>query len=448
MRDRVHPDRIRCLKDASPGAGPVLYWMSRDQRVEDNWALLYAREQAVRAGVPLHILFCLVPSFMGACLRQYDFLLKGLEETWDRARTRGIPLHVRVGNPEEVVPAFVRDCGAGCVVTDFDPLRIKQAWKQGVMEGVSIPLYEVDAHNIVPAWRVSEKQEYAARTIRPKIQRLLAEFLEPFPAWEDLPVSAPAFEPPDWEAVRKQLDVDYTVRPVSWITPGYTAGMDRMYAFMAEGLDRYDQSSRDPNAAGLSGLSAWLHFGQISAQKVALEAVRSRQTEGQQAFLEQVIIRRELTDNFCLYNSAYDSFAGLPTWGKITLDKHRQDVREYVYTRREFEDGATHDPLWNAAQNEMVTRGTMHGYMRMYWAKKILEWSKTPEDAMATAIYLNDRYELDGRDPNGYVGILWSTGGVHDRPWKERPVFGMVRYMNAAGCRRKFDVKKYIADNG
>jgi deoxyribodipyrimidine photo-lyase len=220
-----------------------------------------------------------------------------------------------------------------------------------------------------------------------------------------------------------------------------------MHAFMALGLDRYDQTSRDPNAHGLSGLSPWLHFGQIAPQSVALEAVASPRTEGQQAFLEQLIVRRELADNFCMHNPHYDSIGGIPAWGRATLDKHRDDIREYVYARDAWERAATHDPLWNAAQHEMVRTGSMHGYMRMYWAKKILEWSKTPEDAIRTAIYLNDRYQLDGRDPNGYVGVLWSMGGLHDRPWKERSVFGTVRYMNAAGCKRKFDVERYVEKN-
>ena len=443
----VHPDRIRRLNSASRGNGPVVYWMSRDQRVDDNWALLHAADQARQAKVPLHILFCLVPSFEGACIRQYDFMLRGLRETWERAQDMGLCLHVRAGYPPDLVQSFVRECNAGLLVTDFDPLRIKQEWKREFVDSIHIPVDEVDAHNIVPAWRVSDKQEYAARTIRSKIQKLLAEFLEPFPAWENLPVQDGPCDPPDWDGLMAGLEVDRTVVPVPGITPGYMGGMDRLDAFMAYGLDRYDQTSRDPNAGGLSGLSPWLHFGQISAQAVALEAVASPRTEGQQAFLEQIIIRRELTDNFCLYNPHYDSIEGIPAWGRATLDKHRDDVREYVYTRDAWEAATTHDPLWNAAQREMVRTGSMHGYMRMYWAKKILEWSESPEDAIATAIYLNDRYELDGRDPNGYVGVLWSMGGLHDRPWKERSIFGTVRYMNAAGCKRKFDVNEYIENN-
>jgi deoxyribodipyrimidine photo-lyase len=444
----VHPERIRRLNQASQGRGPVVYWMSRDQRVDDNWALIHAIEQANKAGVPAYILFCLVPLFENACIRQYDFMLAGLRATWERARALGICLHVRAGHPPDLVRSFARETGAGLVVTDFDPLRIKQGWKRELLRDFTIPVDEVDAHNVVPAWRVSGKQEYAARTIRPKIQRLLAEFLEPFPAVADLGIRQESCDPPEWERLMAGLGADGSVRPVPGIIPGSAGGMNRMFAFLARDLDRYDTVSRDPNANGLSRLSPWLHFGQIAPQRVALETVALPRTEGQQAFLEQLVIRRELSDNFCMHNSHYDTIGGIPAWGRSTLDNHRRDIREYVYTTEELERAATHDLLWNAAQNQMVQTGCMHGYMRMYWAKKILEWSPTPEAAVSAAILLNDRYELDGRDPNGYVGVLWSMGGLHDRPWKERSVFGTVRYMSAAGCRRKFDVDQYIEENG
>lgn len=166
--------------------------------------------------------------------------------------------------------------------------------------------------------------------------------------------------------------------------------------------------------------------------------------EAKRAFLEELIIRRELSDNFCFYNEDYDNFKGFPEWAKKTLQKHKNDKREYLYSAIEFERALTHDELWNAAQMEIVRKGKMHGYMRMYWAKKILEWSESPEKAMEIAIYLNDRYGLDGRDPNGYTGIAWSIGGVHDRAWNERKIFGKIRYMSHGGCKSKFDVEKYI----
>jgi deoxyribodipyrimidine photo-lyase len=214
--------------------------------------------------------------------------------------------------------------------------------------------------------------------------------------------------------------------------------------FINKKLADYDTARNDPSKDGQSGLSPYLHFGQISAQRVALEALRSTAPEPvKEVFLEELITRRELSDNFCFYQLAYDSPKCFPDWATKTLAKHRRDRREYLYSMKDLEAGRTHDDLWNAAQREMVLHGKMHGYLRMYWAKKILEWTRSPEEAMRIAIHLNDRYELDGRDPNGYAGITWSIGGVHDRPWGERKVFGMVRYMSEKGCRSKFDVDAY-----
>ena len=226
---------------------------------------------------------------------------------------------------------------------------------------------------------------------------------------------------------------------------GEAAAHRHLHGFITNGLNRYDELRNDPNAAGQSGLSPWLHFGQLSAQRVALESARAAAgTVSGDAFLEELIIRRELSDNFCWYNMNYDRLEGFPVWALKTIADHRHDRRDAVYSHGQLEMGETHDPLWNAAQMEMVTTGRMHGYLRMYWAKKILEWTASPEDALEMAICLNDRYQLDGRDPNGYAGIAWSIGGVHDRAWGERPVFGKIRYMNATGCRRKFDVDRYI----
>ncbi len=194
-----------------------------------------------------------------------------------------------------------------------------------------------------------------------------------------------------------------------------------------------------------SRLSPYLHFGQLSAQRVALEVQAfDADIPAQEAFLEQLVVRRELSDNFCFHEPAYDRCEGFPAWALKTLEAHRRDPRPYLYALDEFEEARTHDPLWNAAQSQMVASGRMHGYLRMYWAKKILEWTESPEKAMRVAVYLNDRYQLDGRDPNGYAGIAWCIGGVHDRAWGERPVFGKVRYMSAGGARRKFDVAAYL----
>jgi deoxyribodipyrimidine photo-lyase len=228
--------------------------------------------------------------------------------------------------------------------------------------------------------------------------------------------------------------------------PGSSAAHRQLQVFLSKRLAGYNELRNNPTEPGQSGLSPYLHFGQLSAQRVALEAQRyDGDIASQEAFLEELIVRRELSDNFCYYNEKYDSFEGFPSWAQKTLNEHRRDPRPHVYDRDALEAGDTHDELWNAAQQEMVAAGKMHGYMRMYWAKKILEWAPTPEEALANAIYLNDRYELDGHDPNGYAGVAWSIGGVHDRAWPEREIFGKIRYMSYGGCKRKFPVDDYVS---
>ncbi len=292
----------------------------------------------------------------------------------------------------------------------------------------------------------SPKQEWAAYSFRPKILRSLEEFLTPFPPLSPHPYPAPEAAPPvETEALLKALPLDRTVPPVTWLPPGEAAAREHLRRFVAEKLPAYDRDRNDPTREGQSDLSPYLHFGQLAPQRAAWEVRESQAPPAaKKAFLEELIVRRELSDNFCFYNSRYDSVAGFPDWARRTLDDHREDAREYIYTLAEFEAARTHDPLWNGAQLEMVHRGKMHGYLRMYWAKKILEWTASPEEALETAIFLNDRYELDGRDPNGYVGIAWSLGGVHDRAWGERPVFGKIRYMSYKGSAGKFDVQTYI----
>lgn len=446
----VNDERIRLLKSGSIKKGSVLYWMSRDQRTRDNWALLYAQKLALERGEPLAVLFCLVPTFLNATARQYLFMLKGLEEVGQVLLSKNIPLFCQAGMPEETIPQFIMEHDIGILVTDFDPLKIKRAWKDAVAERIDIPFYEVDAHNIVPCWVASEKQDFAARTFRPKINRRLTEFLTEFPKLKKHPHRwTKKIAPIAWDNLEKTLVVDRTVAEIDWIKPGETAARRVFRTFLTKKLEDYDTVRNDPTVDGQSHLSPYLHFGYISAQRVALEVTKSTINQEHQAdFIEELIVRRELSDNFCFYNTAYDTSEGFPPWARTTLSEHARDEREYLYSLEQFESAATHDPLWNAAQSEMVTKGKMHGYMRMYWAKKILEWSRTPEEAFYTAVYLNDRYELDGRDPNGYVGCAWSIGGVHDRAWFQRPVFGKIRYMSYNGCKSKFDVDRYIGTAG
>ena len=443
---QINMKRVRMLQDGVSKQGPVVYWMSRDQRVHENWALLFAQQLALRERVPLIAVFCLVSDFLYATIRHYGFMLRGLEETMQNLSEKNIPLTVIQGQPGKALPQFLKLHKAGVLVTDFDPLRIKRAWKSEVAAVISVPFFEVDAHNIVPCWHTSSKQEYGAYTIRPKILRALPEFLTSFPKLRRHPFQRSS-APPEMHIVKllATLDIDRSVNEVGWIHPGEQQAMKVLRRFLRHGLAAYAEARNDPNRNGQSDLSPYLHFGQISAQRIALEVMKAKVSkQSKDAFLEELLVRKELSDNYCFYNSCYDSFEGLPSWAKKTLNEHRRDKRDYQYSLKEFDQGKTHDTLWNAAQMEMRITGKMHGYMRMYWAKKILEWTKTPEKAMEIAVRLNDRYSLDGRDPNGYAGIAWSIGGVHDRAWNNRAVYGKVRYMSYNGCKSKFDVQSYI----
>jgi deoxyribodipyrimidine photo-lyase len=439
-------ERVRTLKKAKEKTGPVVYWMSRDQRVHDNWALLFAQEIAHKQKTSLGVAFCLVPQFLGATIRQYGFMLQGIQELEKNLEEKNIPFFLLTGSPDEEIAKFVSQHEVSALITDFDPLRLKRAWKKSVLNRIDIPAYEVDTHNIVPCWKASPKQEYAAYTFRPKVKRQLSEFLDDFPNLKKHPFSwRKKVEPTDWMRVKKSLTIDKNVLEVNWIKPGEKLARLKLDQFIEHKLSIYDANRNDPNAEGQSNFSPYLHFGQISAQRIVLDIQkRSTSSSEQEAFLEELIVRRELADNFCFYNKHYDNFTGFPDWAKKTLNEHRHDKREYIYSLGQFEKGQTHDDLWNSAQMEMVKSGKMHGYLRMYWAKKILEWTEKPEEALRIAILLNDKYELDGRDPNGYVGIAWSIGGLHDRAWFQRPVFGKIRYMSYKGAQSKFDVKAYI----
>jgi deoxyribodipyrimidine photo-lyase len=455
----VNPRRIRALikeDHESQGRGPVIYWMSRDQRVRDNWALLYAGELAKKHRSHLAVVFCLAPRFLGATKKQYRFMLQGLREVANDLSARDIPFILLRGDPQEEISRLIDEWGVGALVCDFSPLRDSLECKSHLAERNRVSFYEVDAHNIIPCWLASQKQEWAAYSFRPKVHRLLFEFLEEFPALPeneatkkatgDFAENSLSFKEDrsagiDWQEALEWTGADI-MPEAKWIAPGERAAYRQLDHFLKGKLDGYEWERNNPNIAGQSGLSPYLHFGQISAQRVALEALRSGRDGG--AFLEELIVRRELSDNYCYYNQHYDDVQGFASWAIRSLDEHRGDKREYLYALAELENARTHDDLWNAAQREMLQTGKMHGYLRMYWAKKILEWTASPEQAQAAAIYLNDRYELDGRDANGYAAIAWSIGGLHDRAWKERAIFGKVRYMSYNGAKRKFDVQAYV----
>jgi len=447
--NRRHTDihrRSRRLKNGCRGEGPVVYWVSRDQRVCDNWALLWAQQEALVRKKGLLVVFCLIPHYLGVTSSQYSFMLSGLISMQKKLRELNIHFILFEESPDKILPRFLRQIDAHLLVSDFDPLRIKQQWKKQLLEEVAAPFYEVDSHNIIPAWTVSDKKEYAAYTIRPKIKRLLDDFLTDIPPVESHPF--------DWNQSLSISGSSCLQGSVSdlistghkWHGVGEADAQLAADTFVNTGLVNYSEQRNNPCVKGQSGLSPYLHFGHLSAQRLAWMVSRNGLPgETKEHFLEELIVRRELSDNFCLYEPLYDTFAGFPEWARKTLNEHRSDKRDYIYSLPDLEAGNTHEQLWNACQVDLVQSGKLHGYLRMYWAKKILEWTPDPETALEYAITLNDRYSLDGRDPSGYTGVAWSIGGVHDRAWRERPVFGKIRYMNEAGCRRKFDVSSYIA---
>ncbi len=441
----VKRERIRELQPGTPGAGRVIYWMSRDQRIDDNWAFLYMQEKAKEMQREQEVVFCLVPNFLEATIRQYYVMIEGLREVEKRCVEIGVRFTLLLGTPGEVITTYCLENDTALLICDFDPLKIKRKWKAELLERVNFPVEEVDAHNIIPVWIASPKEEYAARTIRPKIHRLLGDYLEEFPKVES--VNDKVATTTNWENIYNLLKVDRKVSIISEFAAGYSAGMRELSNFVLLRYHNYIEMRNDPTKNGQSNLSPYLHFGQIAPQRAALEAAKKTSNILDDSFLEELIVRRELSDNFCYYNENYDNFLGLQPWAQKTLNEQRADKREYIYTLDVFESASTHDPLWNAAQLEMVLKGKMHGFMRMYWAKKILEWTESPDVAISIAIYLNDKYEIDGRDPNGYVGCLWAIGGVHDRAWAKRPIYGLIRYMNYNGCKSKFDVIEYIKQN-
>jgi len=440
----IQEERIQPLNSNSLQNGKyVLYWMQASQRVECNHALEYSVQMGRKYDLPVLVYFGLTDDFPEANERSYSFLLEGLRHLELSLQNMNIQLIVHQENPSRGAIRMADDCAL--LVVDRDYLRLQRLWRNHVAASVRCPVIQVESNVIVPVETASPKEEYTAGTFRPKISRELDRFLDSIA--QDKPSVQSSWDFPtlnlkDPNRILKGLNVDRSVAKVNWIRGGYDEARKKLNGFISSKLDQFDEIRNDPAKQGLSEMSPYLHFGQISPLEIALEVLESG-SEGTEAYLEELIVRRELSMNFVFYNPQYDSIGCLPDWARSTLQKHASDRREYVYSVEQFENAETHDPYWNAAQIEMVKTGKMHGYMRMYWGKKILEWSKKPSEAYATALYLNNKYELDGRDPNGYAGIAWCFG-KHDRAWKERPIFGKVRYMNARGLERKFDIERYV----
>ncbi len=449
----IHPARIHHLNRSriqgpAPKKDYVLYWMQQSQRAVFNHALEFAADQANRLGLPLVAGFGLTDAYPDANLRHYTFMMEGLAETGTALAKRGIQLVVQTGNPPDVALDLGRR--AALIVCDAGYLRHQRQWRNQVAREASCPVYLVETDLVVPVGAATTKAEYAARTLRPKIHRVLADFLMPLTPREirhsSLNLAFHSLDITDPPALLDTLSLDRTVPPVSRFFSGGTAQAEnRFQAFLETGLANYVAHGNQPQTDDISHMSPYLHFGQISPSYLALAVMNTAPSlsEARDAFLEQLIIRRELAVNFVYYTPNYDQFDVIPGWAQKTLADHEADPRAHLYSERELSDAATHDPYWNAAMQEMTGTGFMHNYMRMYWGKKILEWSPTPRQAFETTMALNNRYFLDGRDPSSYTGVAWLYG-IHDRGWAERAVFGKVRYMAASGLERKCDIQAYV----
>jgi deoxyribodipyrimidine photo-lyase len=445
----VQEERVRNLNENAVRDGDyVLYWMQQAQRAEHNHALEYAVQRSNELSQPLLVAFGLTDDYPSANARHYAFMLEGLRDAQESLTRRGIRFVVHKGAPDEVALRLGEN--ASMIVSDGAYLRPERSWRQRVAEQAGRRVVRVESNVVVPVELASDRRETAARTLRPKIRRHLDEYLVELLPTEveksslDLKVEG-GIDLSEIDAVLEGMSIDKSVEPLRHLyTGGLTAAKERLEEFVEKKLDGYAGHRNQPQTDHVSHMSKYLHFGHISPVYVALRVREaSAPREDVETYLEELIVRRELTINFCFYTPDYDSFSCIPDWAKRTLKEHQEDEREHLYTREELEGADTHDPYWNAAMTEAVRTGYVHNHMRMYWGKKILEWSASPEEAHGTTMYLMDKYFLDGRDANTYANIAW-VYGQHDRGFAERPVFGKVRYMSAGGLERKANPKEYV----
>jgi deoxyribodipyrimidine photo-lyase len=446
----IQTTRVESLNDDGLRRGDyVLYWMQQSQRAESNHALEYAVREANRLKQPMVVGFGLTSDYPEANLRHYTFMLEGLQETSESLAERGIRLCLRLGSPDEV--ALHLAGSASMVVCDRGYLRHQKRWRRRVARRAGCRVVQVESDVVVPVGEVSAKAEYAARTLRPKLHRLLDEYLvECKPRRLETPSLrlklAGDVDAGDGPKILKALRLKAGPHPVSPLFRGGTSqARRRLKNFIQKRLKNYARHSNQPQTDDISGMSPYLHFGQISPLELALGIKQTRfgTRKAKEAYLEELLVRRELAVNFVNYTSNYDEFGCVPAWAQKSLRAHQKDRREHRYDRQALEDSRTHDPYWNAAMREMKATGFMHNYMRMYWGKKILEWTPDPAEAFETTLAINNKYFIDGRDPNSYAGVAWIYG-VHDRAWPERPIFGKVRYMAASGLERKCDIEAYV----
>ena len=445
----IQDTRIQFLNDLDLRQGNfVLYWMQQSQRAEYNHALEYAVQQANQMGQGVLVVFGLMDDYPEANLRHYTFMLEGLQETQATLAKRGVKMVVQKGDPVDV--ALAAGQKASLIVCDRGYLRHQKQWRKKVAKDADCQVVQVESDVVVPLEVVSNKAEYAARTIRPKIHKHLSNYLvefKPTPIKKtSLKLRVSGIDLNNIGTVLTKMQIDRQVPPVNHLFKGGTTQACKVFSdFLRHRFKNYVENRNQPQTDDVSHMSKYLHFGQISPLYLALkvQGTDKRLKAAREAFIEELIVRRELAMNFVYYTPDYDSYQCLPNWAQKTLSEHKKDKREHTYTRRQLENAQTHDDYWNAAMREMTFAGFMHNYMRMYWGKKILEWSPSPEQAFKTTLAINNKYFLDGRDANSYTGVAW-VFGVHDRAWFERPIFGKIRYMAASGLERKCDIQAYV----
>jgi deoxyribodipyrimidine photo-lyase len=457
LRALADDPRITIRRDGSPDPKGrcVVYWMQRAQRGVDNHAVDIAVQIANLLELPLVIYFAAIANFPQANLRHYAFLNQGLPDIEQDLRQRNITFLIR-RSPHESHEQLLADVRAAFLIGDENPMRMPEQWRKQLASRISIPFWTVDADVIIPS-KLIEKAQYGAYTIRPRLYRLFPDYLHPY---ENPHANHEWKRPRSFQSdsvhediTRDWKDLDRSVAPVEVWQGGTHTALKRLHSFTTKLLATYDDKRNHPETDGTSCLSPYLHFGHIGPLTIALAVEAAAKADrklqpARDSYFNELIVWRELAINFVRYTPNYDSPACAEAWAKQTIAEHARDEREHIYTLHQLESAQTHDSLWNAGQLQMVRHGWMHNYIRMYWAKKILEWTPDIATAMKYCIQLNDKYFLDGRDPNGYAGIAWALLGKFDRAWSERPIFGKIRYMSHASTGKKFDSKRYIEQMG
>lgn len=484
-------NRLKKLEDREYNAESkknILYKMSREHRIENNWSLIYAQKLAIENDVKLFVVYTHYDKKWECVSRTVDFILVNLEQVQKDLFEKNISFEYVKNNTKNKTSDFLKkycnENNIGLIVSDMAPQIEYNAWQENFLENnKQVAVHIVDARNITPVWVTSVKEEFAARTIRSKIYKKISEYVNSLEnkfskikthTQNENKYVESILDATNWQEIRKNfkcVESELIFEGLDFVGSELEA-KKRLDIFLKDKLENYDTDRNVATLRGQSDLSPYINFGIISKQYIlehilekyylkiedVLDPTKNGSGDAEQinstglsdeliksirAFVEELVIRGELADNYVYYNKNYTSFVGLANWAKLALEKGRNDTREYIYTKEEFEAASTHDTLWNAAQNEMMRSGKMHGYMRMYWAKKILEWTNNPEEAIEIAIYLNDKYSIDGWSAGGNIGVLWSVGGLHDRAWFARPVFSTIRYMALSGCEKKFNVKEY-----